>query len=678
MGELWAWPSALKLALLDHLRARADELAASRAHRLAADRLAAALEAAGAPAHAGRPQVHPAFVIRLLQRSREREPGGRSPAPTSSTRRWPREARPSKTRSARRADTRRAEQAGMANLIGSLAPDFDVRLERVLRERQPRRAGAAARSGRRLRPDGLPQPRSLSARRRRTGRARPATAQLRVALKSVERARQVARARRPTRASAHVGYHLIGGGRRQFERSIGWTATGGASGYGGCSSASATPGYLGTIAVGTAVLVAAARRLRLRARLARRRCWRWSALLTVVPASELTIQILQRIISYLIPPRRLPRLELDAVPDVGADDGDRADDARQRRAASRNWSRISKSRRSATSIRTFTSRILSDFRDAATETLPHDAEILAAAARGHRGAQRASTPNGGADRFFLFHRLRQWNERKGSGWDGSASAERSRSSIACCAAPPTPASSSSVGDVAILPQRPLLHHARQRHAAAARRGASSSSASSPIRSTAPSFDPAARPGHRRLRHPAAAGQRHVHERRRVALRAAVLRPHRRRSVHDGRLRHLSGSLRRRHLHRARACTTSTRSRPRSTDSVPENALLSHDLFEGLHARVALVSDVELVDEYPSSVLVARPAAASLDSRRLADPLLAVPVRAVAPRPQAQHAAAHRALEDPRQPAPQPGRADAARAARRRHGRCCPARTGSGR
>src|SRR5207245_10173638 len=37
------------------------------------------------------------------------------------------------------------------------------------------------------------------------------------------------------------------------------------------------------------------------------------------------------------------------------------------------------------------------------------------------------------------------------------------------------------------------------------------------------------------------------------------------------------------------------------DSVPENALLSHDLFEGLHARVALGSDVELVDEYPSSV-----------------------------------------------------------------------------
>src|SRR5262249_27232773 len=33
-----------------------------------------------------------------------------------------------------------------------------------------------------------------------------------------------------------------------------------------------------------------------------------------------------------------------------------------------------------------------------------------------------------------------------------------------------------------------------------------------------------------------------------------------------------------------------------------NALLSHDLFEGLHARTAFVSDVEVVDDFPSSVL----------------------------------------------------------------------------
>ena len=36
--------------------------------------------------------------------------------------------------------------------------------------------------------------------------------------------------------------------------------------------------------------------------------------------------------------------------------------------------------------------------------------------------------------------------------------------------------------------------------------------------------------------------------------------------------------------------------------MPENALLSHDLFEGLYARTALVTDIEVVDDYPSSVL----------------------------------------------------------------------------
>jgi cyclic beta-1,2-glucan synthetase len=36
--------------------------------------------------------------------------------------------------------------------------------------------------------------------------------------------------------------------------------------------------------------------------------------------------------------------------------------------------------------------------------------------------------------------------------------------------------------------------------------------------------------------------------------------------------------------------------------VAENAMLSHDLFEGLFARCALISDIELVDDFPSSIL----------------------------------------------------------------------------
>ena len=32
---------------------------------------------------------------------------------------------------------------------------------------------------------------------------------------------------------------------------------------------------------------------------------------------------------------------------------------------------------------------------------------------------------------------------------------------------------------------------------------------------------------------------------------------------------------------------------------PRNALLSHDLIEGAYARAGLVSDIEVIDDYPS-------------------------------------------------------------------------------
>ena len=87
--------------------------------------------------------------------------------------------------------------------------------------------------------------------------------------------------------------------------------------------------------------------------------------------------------------------------------------------------------------------------------------------------------------------------------------------------------------------------------------------------------------------------------------------------------------------------------------VPENALLSHDLFEGLYARTALVTDVEVVDDYPSSVL----AHARRQHRWVRGdwqilwwlfPFVPSPYGSAAQSP-----AAHLALEDPRQPAAQP-------------------------
>ena len=96
--------------------------------------------------------------------------------------------------------------------------------------------------------------------------------------------------------------------------------------------------------------------------------------------------------------------------------------------------------------------------------------------------------------------------------------------------------------------------------------------------------------------------------------------------------------------------------------MPENALLSHDLFEGLYARTALVTDVEVVDDYPSSVL----AHARRQHRWVRGDWQIlwwlfpfVPSRAGLA---AQPPAADRALEDSRQPAAQPDAAGDAAAA----------------
>ena len=75
IGELWAWPSMLKLALIENLRRLAEEAIDAREARQAADDYVAQIDAAG---H-GRPpplppEIHPAFVVQLLQRVREYGP----------------------------------------------------------------------------------------------------------------------------------------------------------------------------------------------------------------------------------------------------------------------------------------------------------------------------------------------------------------------------------------------------------------------------------------------------------------------------------------------------------------------------------------------------------------------------------------------------------------------------
>jgi cyclic beta-1,2-glucan synthetase len=593
MGELWAWPSALKLALVEQLRTRADILGTSRTHRLDADRVVDALDSPGRVRELWPSQVHPAFVIRLLQRSREHG----TAAPLRHELDAALTARGQTVEDAIRSEARHqaAEQAFMANLIGSLRliSTFDwseffesVSLVEQVLQRDPiavyGRMDFASRDRYRHAVEEMAEP---------TG-----DAQVRVALKSVERARQIAE-RSPSAREAHVGYYLIGEGRQQFEKGIGWQP-GLSVRLGRAFFRHATPGYLGTIALGTSALIAVA------IAYARAHGWHWPmltivVLLALVPTSELTIQILQRLIGRFVPPRRLPRLDLDRIPASARtmviiptilDSVDRARDlvAHMEVQALGNLDP------------NIHFAILSDFKDADAQTKPHDAEILTAAAESIKTLNAKHDDGSGSDRFFLFHRTRQWNAQEGlwMGW------ERKRGKIEEFNKLLRGATDTSftlaVGDAAILPQvrycitldsdtRLPRDTARQLIGVI----------SHPL--NRPWFDETVG---------------------RVTKGYGILQP--RVSVT---FTSAAGSL------FARLYAGHTGVDPYTTavsdtyqdvfaegiftgkglydvdafiasldGSVPENALLSHDLFEGLHARVALVSDVELVDEYPSSVL----------------------------------------------------------------------------
>src|SRR5258705_7410321 len=69
-GELWAWPSMLKLALIENLRRLAEELLSGRAARRSADHYVSSADddsgIGSLPAG-----TEPAFIVQLLHRIRE-------------------------------------------------------------------------------------------------------------------------------------------------------------------------------------------------------------------------------------------------------------------------------------------------------------------------------------------------------------------------------------------------------------------------------------------------------------------------------------------------------------------------------------------------------------------------------------------------------------------------------
>jgi cyclic beta-1,2-glucan synthetase len=594
IGELWAWPSMLKLALIENLRRLAEGMLESREHRRAADAYAAQIDKAGRKTPRPLPPVlHTEYVVQLLQLMREYGP--RLSAVRLAVEKHLAAQNMTSEDAIRSEHQRLAEvQVSVANVITSLrlcstldwSQYFESvsRVERVL-QRDP--AGAYVQM------DFLSRDRYRQAVEELAESS--GEAQLSVALRAIESARLAAESGGDR--AAHVGYHLIGKGRRALETDIAYRPRL-AKRIRRFVFAHATSAYLGSIALATLFLLGLGLAY-VRGQGGSIWAQAGTALLLLLPSSEVAIAFVQRLAARLAPPRRLPRLDFqEGIPES----------ARTLVVVPTMLTSVAEVNRLIEHVEVLALgnldprihfAILGDFVDAPAREMPQDDAILAAARAGIE-ALNDRFGEGRADRFYLFHRVRQWNpmQKTWMGW------ERKRGKIEELNRLLRGATDTSyrvqVGDPSILGGVryciTLDSDTRlPRDAAKKLIGI----IAHPL--NRPHFDPA--------RDRVTEGYGILQPRISVTMSSAAgslfARIYAGHTGVDPYTTAVSdtyqdlfgeGIFTGKGLYDVDAFTAALRGR------VPENALLSHDLFEGVHARTALVTDVELVDDYPSSVL----------------------------------------------------------------------------
>ena len=420
------------------------------------------------------------------------------------------------------------------------------------------------------------------------------TAETGVAQLAVDLARQAQQHDPQNDRRHHVGYYLISRGRFRLEDSLRYSPRAGER-LARFVFKHPALGYLGTLAAATAVGVWALMAYGLRHGAGPGVIW-LIALLVLVPVSEFAISLLNSFLTVLIPPRQLPKLALRSgipahsrtfvvVPAI-IDSPARVDslfhDLEVRFLANRDPHLYF--------------ALLSDFADAKAQTMPGDEALV-----GHAlAAVDALNAQHGANRFFFLHRERRWNpsERRWMGW------ERKRGKLAefnRLVRNGTDTSFAVIrGDVQVIRGTTYvitLDSDTQLPMEAARRLVGT--LSHPL--NCPRFDP-------RLRR-VTEGYGILQPRVQVGIESAGrtsfaqvfsgsvgLDPYTT-AVSDvyQDLFH-EGSYVGKGIYDVEAFEASLAER------IPENALLSHDLFEGLYARAGLCTDIDLVDDYPSNYL----------------------------------------------------------------------------
>ncbi|MGH9366406.1 MAG: glycosyl transferase, partial [Thermoanaerobaculia bacterium] len=428
IGELWAIAISLRIVLVENLRRLVERMAARLRARDQADAIADALLAAG-----NGPGARPAavlrdleeqtftqaFAVQLAQRLREQDPAV-TPALDWLDRRLARQGTTAEEIVRVEHQQQVATHATVRNVITSMrllsSIDWAEFFESVSL------AGEALCEGTRVADMDFPTRDRYRHAVEELSRG-SAHSELEVARRAVRLAERAAGAAAekdepPDLRLADPGYYLISKGRPQLEKELGFRVTV-AQWARRVWFRPVTAGYLTTIALLTAGILAAPVTLTV-LHGATGISVVLLALLALVPASDLAIALVNRYVTALAGPKRLAKLELPrglpaelralvAVPMLLTDESEIREVVE--RLEVHYLANPDPELRFA---------LLSDWTDATAEAQPEDEELVEVA----RSAvaelnQRHGPAAGGSDRFLFFHRRRVWNEREGvwMGWE---------------------------------------------------------------------------------------------------------------------------------------------------------------------------------------------------------------------------------------------------------------------
>ena len=432
IGELWAVAITLRVVLIENLRRIAEQITRSRTARQEADALADRLlgsngqteiDPASALRHFEKDPLERAFAVQLVQRLRDLDP---KVGPVLAWLDQRLAAAGTNTDEMVRTEHQHQGTANVSvrNIITSMrlisACEWQEFFESVSLVDEILRNDTDF--------GGMDFPTRDSYRHAIEDLSRGSNqSELEVARRVVQRVKQAAAGAsggshngdRPNQdRQTEPGYYLISRGRPAFEQELGFRVSR-KHRLLRLYIRAALPGYLGTIAIVTAMILALPLLYSRESGMTVQGLL-LLGLLALVPASDLAIALINRSVMALLGPQKLPRMRLPkgvpenlrtivVVPTLLTTP--REAEEQVERLEVHYLSNPDGDLRFA---------LLSDWMDAPCETLSEDDDLLARAVDGIALLnQRYGPAPGGGERFFLFHRKRVWNEREGKwmGWE---------------------------------------------------------------------------------------------------------------------------------------------------------------------------------------------------------------------------------------------------------------------